>query len=71
MNKIRQYRELANKSQSELGAAIGVWQTAISNYEGGIRTVDIPTAQKIVKAFNEWGLDITLSDVFPVETTAA
>lgn len=71
MHKVKFFRKQAGKSQADLAKEIGLVPSAISNYENGTRTIDIPTAQKIVRALNRWGMDVSLSDVFPVEQTAA
>lgn len=58
-NKLKEFREKAGLTQEELGAILGISQTAISLYETGGRKPDIETARLLAKALNT-----TLDSVF-------
>ena len=65
MNKISEFRNKANVSQAGLANAIGVTPSTISNYEAGIRNINVEMCWKIVQAFNQFGAKCSFGDVFP------
>lgn len=51
MNKLREYRELREITQSQLAQAIGVKRTTISMIESGANRPSLKTALKLSKYF--------------------
>lgn len=52
MNKIKELREYANLSQSQLASKIGVNQTAISQWERGATMPKLPQVKKLCDFFD-------------------
>lgn len=52
---LKQYREKAGMSKSELARETGLSRMSIDRYEKGIRTPSVPVAQRIASALGvEW-----------------
>ena len=51
-NNIRKLRKLKGMTLNALAEKVGVTPQCISNYEQGIRNVDLPTAASIAAALN-------------------
>lgn len=64
MNKIYAFREWAGMTQLELAAAIFVTQTAIANYEKGIRRPKIEIAKRLCSLAREKGFSLTFEDLY-------
>lgn len=58
-NRIRLFREGLNMTQAELGEAVGVKESTISQWETGSRGVKISYGFRLCKIF-----DKTLDDIF-------
>ena len=67
MHKLQEFRLLADLSQADVAAAVGVSQAAISQAEAG-SLPRLPVMRAIVKALNDAGVSCTLDDVFPPES---
>lgn len=69
--RLRYYRMRACLTQGELGKRCGFKsaQSRIALYESGDRMPPLPVARRIVAVLNEIGIDCTLDDVFPPEST--
>lgn len=63
MTKIKEIREKLKMSQQELGEAVGVGQTAISNYEVGDRIPDVPVAIKLRDLAVKNKIKVSLEDL--------
>lgn len=65
MNIIRSYRERHGLSQAQFGQLVGVRQTAVSNYEQGIRAPHFRVAKRISdKTHGEVSIHALRPDVF-------
>lgn len=62
MNAIRSYRDRCGLSQTEFARLIGVRQTAVSNYEKGVRQPEHQVARRIESATNG---AVTVHDLRP------
>lgn len=62
---IRTLRAKADMTQRELAEACGLGQSAIGNYEAGIRMPSLEVAQKIIAVIRSRGVDVSIEDVFP------
>lgn len=60
INRLREFRVKADKSQIELSRETGVAQATISNIESGNRTPSYLTRQRLAKA-----LDVAVEEIFP------
>lgn len=65
MNQIRTFRENAGLTQGDLAKIVGCTRGAVCHYETGRRGVDIDLCRKFIKAFNKFGIDVTIDDLFP------
>lgn len=63
MQKLAELRKAKGWSQSQLAAKIGCTTSCISNYEQGVRKVDLPTAARIAAA-----LGCTVDDLIDKES---
>jgi len=72
-SKLSYYRRLAGLTQAELAAKARFpqGQRRISYYEAGQRQPKLDDCRVLVAALNASGLECTLDDVFPPQTTAA
>ena len=61
MNMIKSLRKSMHLSQADFAAVLGVKQNTVSNWENGIRNVDIETAKKMAGFFG-CSLDYLLGD---------
>lgn len=61
MNMIKKLRKDMRLSQSDFASILGVKQNTVSNWENGIRNVDIETAKKMASFFG-CSLDYLLGD---------
>ncbi len=66
-NRIKEYRQQLRASQAEVAAVLGCRDSAVGNYENGLRNPDLDTCRAITKFFVVKGLSVTLDDVFPPE----
>lgn len=62
-NKIKELRHKILMSQTDLANASGLWLTSINKMEKQDKSFYWSTIKKIIKVFNENGLDITLDDI--------
>jgi transcriptional regulator with XRE-family HTH domain len=62
--KLIKIRNLLNMTQAELGDAINLTQSAISNYDNGHRKLPIEVAQQIIKLAKLRGIRLLLEDFF-------
>lgn len=69
MQRIKEVREKGAISARELAVEVGLTSSAIGHYENERRTPDVNMCWKIVKAFNQLGVDCKFTDVFPSPTT--
>lgn len=65
MQRIREVRESASISATELAQRMGMTPSGIGHYEKERRTPDVDVARKIVRALNDLGANCTFDDVFP------
>ena len=65
MHKLKSYRELAGLTQGQLGKAVGLRQTAVSNYENEPRIPSLQLCRAFVKVINDKGVSCVVDDVFP------
>lgn len=63
MSIIKSLRERLKLSQKQLGEAVGVGQTAISNYEVGERTPEIDVAIKLRDLASENHIEIPIESI--------
>lgn len=68
MNKIKQYREAAKLTQTQIGDRLGVSGMMVSKYENGNSDPSLEQSRAIVSLFNEVGTFCTLDEVFPPKT---
>ncbi|HDX2972500.1 TPA: helix-turn-helix transcriptional regulator [Escherichia coli] len=71
MNNITNERKKLGITQSALAGACGWNQSRLANYESGIRTPDLESCRRLVKALNKLGSKTTLDGLFPPEHKAA
>ncbi|HHJ4498262.1 TPA: helix-turn-helix domain-containing protein [Escherichia coli] len=71
MNIIANERKKLGITQSALAGACGWNQSRLANYESGIRTPDLESCRRLVKALNKLGSKTTLDGLFPPEHKAA
>ena len=67
MNNIKELRDKAGKTQSDLAAELGITQGAVAHYEKSRRKPGLDTCRKIVSVINRWGVQCSINDVFPPE----
>ena len=70
MNMIKGLRKSMRLSQSDFASILGVKQNTVSNWENGIRNVDIETAKKMASFFG-CSLDYLLGDEGSKTSTAS
>lgn len=68
MNKIKEFRKIANITQKDLAKSINLSQGAIAHYENGNRRINIDTCRDITRFFKQNGLQISIDDLFPTES---
>lgn len=71
MNNIANERKKLGITQSALAGACGWNQSRLANYESAIRTPDLESCRRLVKALNKLGSKTTLDGLFPPEHKAA
>ncbi|EFL7403072.1 helix-turn-helix transcriptional regulator [Escherichia coli] len=71
MNNIANERKKLGITQSALAGACCWNQSRLANYESGIRTPDLESCRRLVKALNKLGSKTTLDGLFPPEHKAA
>lgn len=71
MNNIANERKKLGITQSSLAGACGWNQSRLANYESGIRTPDLESCRRLVKALNKLGSKTTLDGLFPPEHKVA
>lgn len=71
MNNIANERKKIGISQSVLADACGWSASRIGNYEAGIRSPDLESCRRLVKALNKLGCKTTLDKLFPPRKAAA
>ena len=52
MNRIQELRKAAGMKQSELATLLSIGQTAVSNYEQGLRDPAVDTIQRLCEIFH-------------------
>lgn len=57
-------------TQRELGEACGLGQSAIGNYEAGLRAPSMDVAQRIVAAVRAKGVSVSIEDIFKLGNAA-
>ncbi|HAK1937783.1 TPA: helix-turn-helix transcriptional regulator [Salmonella enterica] len=65
MNRLKELRQLAGMTQTELAEAMGLSQGAIAHYEKGFRGMKAMRIQKLLGILSEKGVACTFEDVFP------
>ena len=60
---IKALRNRAGITQKKLGDMCGLSQTAIANYEAGIRNISLGNAMKIVSALRKRGIKVSMQDL--------
>ena len=65
MQRIKEVREAASISASDLAMKLGMTSSAIGHYEKERRTPDITMCWRVVHALNELGASCEFYDVFP------
>ncbi|MGL6237804.1 helix-turn-helix transcriptional regulator [Aeromonas dhakensis] len=68
MNNIKELRDQAGKTQSDLAAELGITQGAVAHYEKSRRKPGLDTCRKIASVINRWGVECSINDVFPPES---
>lgn len=48
--------------------AVGITQGALGHYEQGRRKPSLAMARKLVRVLNEFGGNVTIDDVFPINS---
>jgi putative transcriptional regulator len=71
MNNVRHLRKTLNLSQMRLAEAIGVTQSALSQYETGACDPLIETARRLISFAAPRGFEWTLEDVYAKPATIA
>ena len=67
---IKTLRNRAGITQKKLGDMCGLSQTAIANYEAGIRNLSLGNAMKIVSALRKLGVKVSMRDLEDVSKIA-
>ncbi|MGL5597933.1 MAG: helix-turn-helix transcriptional regulator [Aeromonas sp.] len=67
MNRVKELRTVAGKTQYELATELGITQGAVAHYEMSRRKPGLDMCRRIVSAINEWGVKCSINDVFPPE----
>ena len=67
MNNIKELRDKAGKTQSDLAAELGITQGAVAHYEKSRRKPGLDTCRKIASVINRWWVKCSINDVFPPE----
>lgn len=68
MNKLMLFRQQSGLTQSEMANAVGITQGALGHYEQGRRKPSLAMARKLVRVLNEFGGNVTIDDVFPINS---
>lgn len=68
MNNIKELRDQAGKTQSDLAAELGITQGAVAHYEKSRRKPGLDTCRKIASVISCWGVQCSINDVFPPES---
>ena len=71
MNNIRIFRERFGLTQGDLAKLVGRTRGAVCHYETGRRGMDINLCRDFVKAFKEYGHEVSIDDLFPPKNNAA
>lgn len=64
MNPILHLRRLLKVSQTELGNAIGVSQSMVSQYEKGVSTPSPETAIKLIQFSRSRGVEVSFESIY-------
>lgn len=64
MNPILEIRKQLDVSQSELAAAIGVTQSAVSQFEKGLATPSPDTVKKLINFAKTKGIDVSFDSIY-------
>lgn len=64
---LKKIRKALNLTQEDFAQELGSSQSAISEYEKGVKTPSLKVAQKIVKFAKTKKVKVTLNDIFPEE----
>lgn len=62
---IRTLRQKAGMTQRELAEACGLGQSAIGNYEAGVRKPSFGVVAKVVRVIRSRGVRVSIDDIFP------
>ncbi|CAK6616192.1 helix-turn-helix transcriptional regulator [Providencia stuartii] len=65
MNYISRYRKKLGLTQTDLAKELGCTKGNISHYENGRRKADLEVCRKLVRFFNNNGINVTIDDIFP------
>lgn len=68
MNNIKELRDKAGKTQSDLAAELGITQGAVAHYEKSRRKPGLDTCRKIASVINRWGCSAQSTMYFPLKT---
>lgn len=64
VHAFRKFRAFADLTQEELGQALGITQTAISNYERGVRDPELEVARRFLRLAACYKYATSLDDVY-------
>lgn len=67
VNKISLYRKKLGLTQADLAKELGCTKGNISHYENGRRKVDLEVCRKLVRFFNDNGIQVSIDDIFPLK----
>ncbi|MBK0095026.1 helix-turn-helix domain-containing protein [Erwinia sp. S63] len=68
MNNLKSFRELSGLTQAELACLAGCTPGAICHWENGKRKMDIQLCHKFVCIFKNYGIHISVEDIYPPST---
>lgn len=64
MQNLRELRNKANLTQSELASLVGLTQGSIGHYENGKRELSVTEAKKIINVLASKGVHCTLDGLY-------
>ena len=67
MNKLREFREQAGMTQSDLATVLDCTRGAICHYETGRRGIDASLCRKLINALKAHGVEVSFDDLFPAK----
>lgn len=64
MHGVQQIRQRLGMTQAELAAAVGVTQSAVSQYERGDSQITPNVARRLIELAREHGVKATFDDIY-------